>query len=182
MLKWLWLTAVFIVLDQLSKYIASSELVIHQAVSVLPMFNLTLMHNEGAAFSFLSDAGGWQRWFFSALAIGVSLFIVYWLKNLKSGEHVQAASLSLILSGAIGNVIDRLMHGYVVDFLDFYYQADSCLPFFSRSFQLTNPSCHWPAFNVADIAISVGVTLLIIDSLREGIRHKKLKNVQIKAE
>lgn len=178
MLKWLWLSAVFIVFDQVSKAIASAELVLYQSVSVAPMFNLTLMHNEGAAFSFLSDAGGWQRWFFSVLAIGVSLYIVYWLKNLKQHDHVQAASLSLILSGAVGNVIDRLNHGYVVDFIDFYYQADQCLPFFSPSFQLAKLTCHWPAFNVADVAISAGVTLLIIDSLREGIRHKKMKNAQ----
>jgi len=180
MLKWLWLSALFIILDQVSKYIASASLQLYQSVAVFPMFNLTLLHNEGAAFSFLSDAGGWQRWFFSVLAIGVSLFIIYWLKNLKPKEHIQAVSLALILSGAIGNVIDRLIHGYVVDFLDFYYQTtSSCLPFFSSSFQMTNPSCHWPAFNVADIAISAGVILLIIDSVRESIRQKKMNSAQV---
>jgi len=181
MLKWLWLTVVFILLDQITKAMASSELVLYQSVSVTSMLDMTLMHNEGAAFSFLSDAGGWQRWFFSVIAIGVSLYIVYWLKNLKQREHFQAASLSLILSGAVGNVIDRLIHGYVVDFIDFYYQpaqAEQCIPFFSPSFQMANFSCHWPAFNVADIAISVGVTLLIIDSLRSGIRHKKMNKAR----
>lgn len=120
---------------------------VYETLSVLPFFNLTLAYNEGAAFSFLSDQGGWQRWFFAFVAAFVTIVLVIWLSRLKD-EKVLAISLALVIGGAIGNLIDRLMLGYVIDFLDFFYGQ-----------------YHWPAFNVADIAISVGVFLMFVDAL-----------------
>ncbi len=149
MLKWLWLSALVIVLDQISKYMASHLLTMYEPLVVMPMFNLTLMHNTGAAFSFLSEAGGWQRWFFTLVALVISIVIFGWMRRLHSGQTLQAAALSLVLGGAIGNVIDRLLLGHVVDFIQVYYEQ-----------------WYWPAFNVADSAISLGVALLILDTLR----------------
>lgn len=148
MLKWLWLSTLIIISDQLTKVAASHYLTLHDPVPVTPFFNLTLMHNTGAAFSFLSDAGGWQRWFFTVLAIAVSGAIVYWLKNLSREQRWQAASLALILGGAIGNVIDRVRLGYVVDFIQLYYE-----------------SFYWPAFNIADSAITVGAVIFVATGL-----------------
>ncbi|MEJ2347281.1 MAG: signal peptidase II [Gammaproteobacteria bacterium] len=148
MLKWLWLSVLVVVLDQVSKALASAHLHYHQPVDVLPMFNLTLSYNTGAAFSFLGDAGGWQRWLFVGLAVVVSVVLVLWLKRLTRREVWIASSLALIVGGAVGNVIDRVRLGYVVDFLDVYYR-----------------SWHWPTFNIADSAITVGVTILILDGL-----------------
>lgn len=148
MLKWLWLSGVVIVLDQLTKTIADTYLQFHQPVPLFPMFNLTLSYNAGAAFSFLSEAGGWQRWFFTVLAVVISLVLVVWIKRLKKDELWNAVALSLILGGAIGNVIDRILFGYVIDFLDVYYQQ-----------------WHWPIFNIADSAISIGVAVLLFDGL-----------------
>lgn len=149
MIKWTWLSLIVILLDQLTKAMATAKLEMFQPVEILPLFNFTLMHNTGAAFSFLSSAGGWQRWFFTALAIGVSIFIVFWLKRLQKHETVQATALSLVLGGALGNVIDRVRFGYVVDFIDVYWD-----------------DAHWPAFNIADSAISIGAVLLVYISLR----------------
>ena len=156
MLKWTWLAVVVVVLDQLTKYIASTSLEMHTPVAVMPMFNWTLMHNPGAAFSFLANESGWQRWFFAIIAIVVSVVIVFWLKRLQQHEKWQAIALALILGGAVGNVIDRLSLGYVVDFIQVYYQH-----------------WYWPAFNLADSAISVGVALIIIDSIREYRAERK---------
>jgi signal peptidase II len=148
MLKWLWLSGAVLVLDQITKYIAERALVLYAPVEVTPFFNFTLVYNPGAAFSFLSDASGWQRWFFVVVALGASLFIVWWLRMLHAGERWTAASLALILGGALGNVTDRLWHGHVIDFLDFHYAGQ-----------------HWPAFNVADAAITVGALILVGYSL-----------------
>ena len=161
MLKWIWLAFVVIILDQLTKYVASTSLILYQPHAVMPMFNWTLMHNPGAAFSFLHDAGGWQRWFFAVIAIAVSTVILFWLKNLKKHETWQAIALAMIMGGAIGNVIDRLRLGYVVDFIDVYYQH-----------------WHWPAFNLADSAIVVGVAIIIIDALREALKNSKLNQIK----
>ncbi len=149
MLKWLWLSVVVIVLDQLTKQLATASLNYAEPVAVMPLFNLTLVHNTGAAFSFLSQAGGWQRWFFAAIALVVSVGIVFWLKKLERDKLWEAVGLALVLAGAVGNLWDRVAYGYVVDFLDFYYGTT-----------------HWPAFNVADIAIVMGAALLILDALR----------------
>lgn len=148
MLKYLWISILVIALDQITKYIASSQLDYAVPVSVIPMFNFTLLHNTGAAFSFLSDAGGWQRWFFVVLALAISVVLFVWLLRLKPHEKWIAVSLALILGGAIGNVIDRSLYGYVIDFLDVYYDT-----------------WHWPAFNIADSAITVGAVVLILEGL-----------------
>ncbi len=149
MLKWLWVTAVVLFVDLYTKSLASELLILHQPVNIFAGFNFTLMHNTGAAFSFLSDAAGWQRWFFSIVAIVVSAIIVLWLKKLSKDQVWLAIALALILGGAVGNVYDRLTLGYVVDFIDVYYG-----------------SAHWPAFNIADSAISVGAVMFIIDTIR----------------
>lgn len=155
MLKWLWLSLLVIVLDQLSKYVVSNFLRLYETVAVLPFFSITLLHNPGAAFSFLAGAGGWQRWLFTLIALVVSIAIIVWLERLPAADKWQAAALSLILGGALGNVMDRLRLGYVVDFLDFYYQQ-----------------WHWPPFNVADSAITVGVAILLMTTLR-GDKHPR---------
>ncbi|MCK5639473.1 MAG: lipoprotein signal peptidase, partial [Gammaproteobacteria bacterium] len=134
--------------DLWSKSIASEYLLMHQPVPVFPGLNMTLMHNYGAAFSFLSNAGGWQRWFFTILALAVSAFIIGWLRKLEKQQTFLAIALALVLGGALANVWDRITLGYVVDFIDVYYQQ-----------------WHWPAFNIADSAICVGAVMLIIDAL-----------------
>ncbi len=149
MLKWLWLSGLALVLDQVSKIWIVSTLTLYGSIEILPFFNITHVHNPGAAFSFLSDAGGWQRWFFSIMALAVSVGIGIWLSRLKDNEWLLAIALSLILGGALGNLIDRLYYGYVIDFLDVYYQ-----------------SYHWPAFNIADSAITLGVILMLTDSFK----------------
>jgi len=147
-LRWLWLSALVLVLDQCTKWLAGSGLQYGEPVPLVPMLALTLAHNYGAAFSFLGDASGWQRWFFILLAVAVSAVLLLWLKRLQRHEWRIALALALILGGALGNVIDRLLYGYVIDFIDFYYG-----------------DWHWPVFNVADSAISVGAALLLFDAL-----------------
>lgn len=149
MLKYLTISAAIIGLDQVTKWLMVSWLALYETVAIMPYFNLTMAHNHGAAFSFLAQAGGWQRWFFIVLALVISTVLVVWLAKLKPEAKLEAISLSLILGGAIGNVIDRIYYGYVIDFLDIYIG-----------------SSHWPAFNVADSAICIGAVLLIIDSIK----------------
>lgn len=148
MKRWLALSLIIILLDQLTKYIAVDIIPLHQSIEVFPFFNWTLMYNEGAAFSFLSDQGGWQRWFFIILSSIVTTVLVIWLLRLLNDERSIAISLSLIIGGAVGNLIDRILLGHVVDFIHLHYE-----------------SYYWPAFNVADSAITVGVTIMIVDSL-----------------
>lgn len=159
MLKWIWLAIVVVVFDQLTKYIASTSLEMHQPLAVMPMFNWTLMHNPGAAFSFLANEDGWQRWFFATIAVVVSVVIFLWIKKLEQHQKWQAISLALILGGAVGNVIDRIWLGYVVDFIQIYYQQ-----------------WYWPAFNIADSAISIGVVMIIVDSIKEYQLERKSKS------
>jgi len=147
MLKWLWLSLLALVLDQSSKLLIDGSMQLYQSIPLLPSFNLTYVHNTGAAFSFLSTAGGWQRWLFAGLALAISIGITVWLTRLQKHETVLAAALSLVLGGAIGNLIDRLAYGYVIDFLDVYYGT-----------------WHWPAFNIADAAITLGVMLMLAES------------------
>jgi signal peptidase II len=147
MLKWLWLSGLVLVLDQASKWFMASWLSLYETVDVIPFFNLTLAHNTGAAFSFLAQSGGWQRWFFVGLTAVIVLGLLIWLKKLPVTAKLEAIAISMIIGGAVGNVIDRLYHGYVIDFLDVYYG-----------------SYHWPVFNIADSAIVVGAILLILDS------------------
>ena len=143
-LPWFVGAAVVFVVDQATKLWALAALELHRPVEVLPFFNLTLLHNTGAAFSLLADAGGWQRWLFTLLAIAIAVVVAVWLARIADRERWTALALTLILGGAIGNVIDRLRFGYVVDFLDFHAAG-----------------WHWPAFNIADAAITVGAVLLI---------------------
>ena len=150
-LIWLWLSLAIIILDQLTKVWANTELTYHQSVPIFPGLNFTLMYNTGAAFNFLAEADGWQRWFLAGLAILVSGFIIFWLSHLKRSQPWLACALTFILGGALGNLIDRLWYGYVIDFIDFYYQH-----------------WHWPAFNIADSAITVGAMMLLIDAVRNG--------------
>ncbi len=163
--KWLWfvLSLLVLVLDQVTKAWASTQLEIAQPVVFAPYFNFTLLHNYGAAFSFLSDAGGWQRIFFSVIATSVSIFLIFWILRLHPTKKIEIAGLSFILGGAIGNLWDRIYLGYVVDFIDWYYVSPSneCLPFFYSIF--STQSCHWPAFNIADASILLGAFLLIVD-------------------
>lgn len=144
---WLLLSLLAIVLDQWTKSFATAHLVYGQPVPVMPMLNWTLLHNYGAAFSFLSDAGGWQRYFFTGLASVVSVIFAIWLLRLPKNTVVLAAAIALILGGAIGNLIDRITLGYVVDFIHVYYN-----------------NSHFPAFNIADSAITLGTILLIFDT------------------
>lgn len=155
MLKWLGLSGVIIVLDQLTKVVMSNWLELYQTVAVMPYFNFTLAHNSGAAFSFLAGAGGWQRWFFIVLALVVSAVLVLWLSRLKVTAKMEAIAISLIIGGAIGNVLDRFLYGYVIDFIDVYVG-----------------SYHWPAFNIADAAICIGAVLLIWDSFKKTAEQK----------
>jgi len=149
MRKWLIIAALVIIADQLTKFIAVENLQYQIPVYVMPSFNWFLAYNTGAAFSFLGDAGGWQRWFFIGLAIVVSIVLLIWLRNLKDDRKWEAFSLALILGGAIGNVIDRIYLGHVIDFIQLYYDT-----------------FYWPAFNVADSAICVGAAILIWDGLK----------------
>jgi signal peptidase II len=160
-MKWIWLSVLTVVLDQLTKKIAEAELLLHEPIAIFPSFNFTLMYNKGAAFSFLSDAGGWQRIFFVALSTIISIFLFFWLKQIcndekqKNNQLLQIA-IALILGGAIGNLIDRAMTGAVVDFIQLYYST-----------------YYFPAFNIADSAITVGAGLLILDMLMESKRNSK---------
>lgn len=168
MLKWLGLTSVVIVLDQITKQWMVSLLALHeqwyiypdaaslQSMTELPSygFNLTMAHNYGAAFSFLANAGGWQKWFFIALAAVMSVVLLVWLLRLPRHAKWEAAAVALVLGGAIGNGIDRVLHGYVIDFIQFY--ADFLKPILGGA--------YFPAFNVADSAIFIGAVMLIIDS------------------
>lgn len=151
MLKWLWLSALALILDQVSKITVDNSMQLYESIRIMPCFNLTYVHNLGAAFSFLSEAGGWQRWFFAVLAIVISGVLAVWLSKLQKSETLLAVALALVLGGALGNLIDRLLYGYVIDFLDVYYQT-----------------WHWPAFNIADSAITVGVGLMLLESMGFG--------------
>lgn len=142
--------------DQLTKWFANTQLEYHQAVAVMPYFEWFLSYNQGAAFSFLSEAGGWQRWFFTVLALVISVVLVLWIKKLTINDRLTAISLSLILGGAIGNVIDRMLYGYVIDFI-----------------QVWLGSYPWPAFNVADSAISVGAVLLLATGILSPYQDKE---------
>jgi len=146
--RWYLLAVLIVVLDQLTKQWASSSFSYGESLELLPFLNLTLVHNMGAAFSFLSDAGGWQRWFFAIVSLIVSVVLIVWLSRLPARQCLLATALALVLGGAVGNLWDRVFLGYVVDFVDIYYQK-----------------YHWPAFNVADTAITIGAILLILESL-----------------
>jgi signal peptidase II len=144
---WLGLAAILLIIDQFTKVLIVGFYHLGDATHVTSFFNVVRVHNSGAAFSFLAGAGGWQRWFFTAIGIVAAVVIVWMLKS-HAGQKLFAFAMACILGGAIGNVIDRVMYGYVVDFLDFYWGG-----------------WHFPAFNVADSAITVGAACLILDEL-----------------
>ncbi len=158
MLKLLWISAISLILDQITKTLATANLQLWQPVEVMPYFNLMLAHNPGAAFSFLADAGGWQRWFFTTIAFVVSIAIVIWIKKLKPEEKVLGIALAFILGGAVGNLIDRVRFGYVVDFIDIYVGT-----------------AHWPAFNIADSSIFIGAGIMIYSSFKQPPETKTEK-------
>lgn len=145
--RWYLIAVIVIILDQVTKHWASAALTYNEPVVFTPFFNFTLLHNPGAAFSFLSDAGGWQRWFFTVVALVISVILVVWLARIPHRRY-EALALALILGGALGNVYDRVVLGYVVDFIVVHYQ-----------------DYYWPAFNIADAAITVGAGFLIFDVL-----------------
>jgi len=147
-LRWLWLTLVFLVLDQVSKFWISDSFSLYESINVLPIFSITYVHNLGAAFSFLADQGGWQRWFFTAVAAIACIVFIVWLAKTPKSQTLLSIAVALMLSGAMGNLIDRVLFGYVIDFLDFHWSGN-----------------HFPAFNVADSMIFIGAALMILESI-----------------
>lgn len=142
-----WLMLLVLVADQISKQVVIANMQLFDSIELLPFFNFTYVRNYGAAFSFLSDAGGWQRWFFTFIAVAISCVLAVWLARNSKTQLKLNLALSLVLAGAIGNLIDRSIYGYVIDFFHLYYQ-----------------NWHYPAFNIADSAICIGAALLIWDS------------------
>jgi len=146
-MKWLWVSAVILIVDQCTKLLADALLTTHESIVLLPVLAIRKAYNSGAAFSFLGDASGWQRWFFITLAIGVIILLVAWLSRLSATQKWTALALALILGGAAGNLVDRVVYGHVIDFIDVYYG-----------------SWHWPTFNIADSAITAGAILLLLEA------------------
>lgn len=154
--NWMWLSLAVMAADRWVKLLIVERFSLYESITVLPVLDITRLHNTGAAFSFLAGASGWQRWFFIGLGVVVSAAILIWLRSLPArGQHLLASGLALILGGALGNVIDRVQWGYVVDFIHVHYQR-----------------WYFPAFNVADSAITVGAGLLILDAVVESFRAK----------
>lgn len=145
-----------VIADQLTKWMATHWLVYARPVEVLPVLNWTLLHNTGAAFSFLSDAGGWQRWLFTVISVVVSLVFLVWMYRTPAAQGLMRYSLALIVGGALGNLIDRIQLGYVVDFISVHWQSQY----------------FFPAFNIADSAITIGAILMILDILLHPEAHK----------
>ncbi len=146
--RW-YVVAIFVlIVDQLTKYAITQNFLYGEYSNIFPGLGFTLVHNTGAAFSFLSDAGGWQRWLFLIISLVVSIVLMVWLYRLKASQFFLSISLALILGGALGNLYDRIFLGYIIDFIDFYYNLH-----------------HWPAFNIADASITLGAIFLIFESL-----------------
>jgi signal peptidase II len=154
LMGWLGIAGLIIVLDQLSKILVDKTFAYGERVSVLPIFDFTLLYNRGAAFSFLAGGAGWQRWFFTVIGLGAAALII-WLLSKHGHQRMFSWAITLILGGALGNVIDRMIHGHVIDFLLFYYDK-----------------WYFPAFNIADSAITVGAVLMIVDELRRVRKSK----------
>ncbi len=156
-LWWLWLSAAIVIVDQLTKWLIAREFALFEILPVTRFLDITRLHNEGAAFSLLAQAGGWQRWLFLALAGGITALIAWWLSTLPARGHPWLTiGLATILGGAMGNAIDRGRHGYVVDFLHFHWEG-----------------AYFPAFNAADIGITTGAIMLIIDAAMHTRRVKE---------
>lgn len=155
-LSFLWLSAVAFILDLLTKYVVTQHFELYESVNILPIFNLTYARNTGAAFSFLANHDGWQKYFFIVLAIVISAVLVYFLKKNSTSQKLQNSAYALIIGGALANMVDRAYNGFVVDFLDFYWQ-----------------NWHYPTFNVADIAICIGAGLLALDAFKNPEKKKE---------
>ncbi|MGB1261525.1 MAG: signal peptidase II [Cognaticolwellia sp.] len=162
-LRWLWLTVLCLIADQVTKQWVVSAFNLHESLNILPFFNLTYVHNLGAAFSFLADQGGWQRWFFTAIATIASVVFTVWLAKTPKSQTLLSIAFALMLSGAVGNLIDRVLFGYVIDFLDFY-----------------GFGYHFPAFNIADSMIFIGAALMIFDSFKNGDSGEKTQDIKLK--
>ena len=155
--NWLWLSFFVVILDQATKALVVGAVKMKRSIQLLPILDIVYLENRGAAFSMLHDAGGWQRWFFITLALVVSVVLMVWLRRIRTSEQlILAIGLSLVLGGALGNVIDRVWHSYVIDFIYFHWK-----------------DWYFPAFNVADTAISIGAGCLLIDAFLESGREKK---------
>ena len=154
-LSFLWLSAVAFFGYFLTKYIVVQKFDLYESVNILPVFNLTYVRNYGAAFSFLADHDGWQKYFFILLAIGISLMLAYFMKKNRADQKLQNSAYALIIGGALANMVDRAYNGFVVDFFDFYWDI-----------------YHYPVFNVADIAICIGASLLALDAFK-GDKNKQ---------
>lgn len=159
-LVWFWLTLLMIALDQISKYWVAATMNLYDSIELLPFFSITYVHNPGAAFSFLADQSGWQRWFFTGISLIASIIFLVWLKRTNGSNQWLCIAIALLLGGAVGNLLDRALLGYVIDFLDFHLAG-----------------YRWPAFNIADSAIFVGAVMLIIDSIKNGEPDPKSKDV-----
>ncbi len=159
-LRWWWLTAIFLIADQVTKQLIVSNMDLYQSIDILPFFNLTYVHNLGAAFSFLADQGGWQRWFFTAIAAIASIVFIVWLAKTPKQQVLLSVAFAFMLSGAVGNLIDRVLFGYVIDFIDFY-----------------GFGYHFPAFNIADSMIFIGAALMIFDSFKNGESSKTKQDI-----
>lgn len=156
MWRYLWIAVVVLVFDQLTKFAAMDYLAQYGEVNLAPILNLVLVHNTGAAFGLLSSAGGWQNTFFIIVAVAASVFILWMSWRLSAKDKLLAIGLMLLLGGALGNLTDRLIYGYVIDFIDVYYRT-----------------WHWPAFNFADSAITIGAVMLALDALQPGSRKTR---------
>ncbi|BAJ00974.1 lipoprotein signal peptidase [Shewanella violacea DSS12] len=153
-----WVVVLVFIADQVSKQWVLANFDLYESVKLLPIFSFTYVRNYGAAFSFLSDAGGWQKWLFTFIAVGFSALLTFWLRKQPRQMWRLNLAYTLVIGGALGNLIDRLQHGYVVDFLDFYWDKS-----------------HFPAFNIADSAICVGAVLIILDSFISDRLEKQKK-------
>jgi signal peptidase II len=154
--NWLWLSFFVVILDQATKALVVGTVKTQDAIQLMPILDIVYLENTGAAFSILAQASGWQRWFFILLALGVSLALMIWLRRIRADQTLLAVGLSLVLGGALGNVIDRVLHGYVVDFIFFHWRT-----------------WYFPAFNLADTAISIGAGCLLLDAFRESGNEKR---------
>lgn len=159
--NWLWLSFLVVILDQVTKALVVGTVKVQGGFALLSILDIVYLENTGAAFSMLAEAAGWQRWFFIALAVIVSLALMIWLRRIRSDQTILAIGLSLVLGGALGNVIDRVLHGYVVDFIYFHWRT-----------------WYFPAFNLADTAISIGAGCLLIDAFRESGHEKRAADGQ----
>lgn len=157
-LRWWWLTLTFLIIDQITKHWVAGSFDLYESVNLLPFFSFTYVHNTGAAFSFLADQGGWQRWFFTAIATVASIVFIVWLSKTPKENKLLSIAFALMLSGAVGNLIDRALLGYVIDFIDFHWA-----------------NYHFPAFNIADSAIFIGAVLMIAESFLNGEEPTKDK-------